>query len=112
MARGVMTTAVQETAIKMLGKELNKVEVRLMPYIMVNLMDNTPLNRSSLNHEDREVLKDWENRGWITKEGADVKVSAEFYLAMTTILMFSYCSEYIFDYEAVAPKMLQKLMEK
>lgn len=101
MARGVLTEKTKQIAQLKMGREITVDELRLMPYLMTKLMDNSYLIRDHIYPQDRVVLEKWVKEGRISFEGSYFNslpvVTSEFYDAITAILKFGYCEDVIKD---------------
>lgn len=100
MARGVLTSDVCKVSVERLGYEISMRELRLMPYLMLKLLDNEGFRREHINNEEREILKKWQKEGYISisrtmQYGKLVRCSTHFYDAISAILKVGYCSDMI-----------------
>ena len=95
MARGILTDEVKAVSKKKLGYEISQAELRLMPYTMLQLMDNEPLRRRALTDNDYTVIEKWEKEGFMEREIGKFTVTKKFYRAMAEILLVGYCSDFI-----------------
>jgi hypothetical protein len=92
MARGVLTEKVKQIANKY-NWDITLVELRLLPYIMLHLIDNDKINPQSLNKEELDTLKQWLLNNKIKIEDFKVKVTPEFYDIMVELLKYGYCED-------------------
>lgn len=53
----------KDNYIKIVHKELDVKALRLAPYVLVNAMDHTPLKRQYIDEQEKEIIKDWQNKG-------------------------------------------------
>lgn len=101
MARGILTEKTKQIARLKMGRDITVDELRLMPYLMTKLMDNSYLVRDHIYPQDRVALEKWVEEGRISFEGSFFNslpvVTSEFYDAITAILKFGYCEDVIKD---------------
>lgn len=93
MARGVLTEEVV-SLMKSLDFEGTKDELRLMPYLMVKLLDNETLK--NISQQERELLFDWKSRGWVLEHSRSSDkfiVTEDFLDRVYKILKVGYCSD-------------------
>lgn len=89
--RGILTEAVQAVAVESLGREITSAELRLMPYLHYQLMNNRRIDINRINNIERGILSEWRNNGWIEGgAGSDLYCTHEFWKAMNDILFVSY----------------------
>ena len=87
--RGALTRRVADKSKEMLGREITLTELRLMPYIQYELMNNRRVSVDRMNGDEISVLNDWLLAGWLT-ELSPLKTSKKFYDAMCEILYLAY----------------------
>ena len=95
MARGRITVKVQELAKKLLGRDITVAELRLMPYVMLKLMDNHNVDPQHINGDERKVFAVWKEKNYIDNMSTSLSVSSEFYDIMVQILKVGYCEDMI-----------------
>lgn len=65
--RGVLTQEIKDKSKELLGYEIEKHQLRLLPYIQYRLLNNKNLDPSHLNFpDDFLALSDWAKEGHIT----------------------------------------------
>lgn len=92
MARGVLTEEVM-SLMKSLDFEGTVRELRLMPYLMVKLLDNRyPSNISS---EERKILIDWKTKSWIIEDvlNESFVITENLLDRIYKVLKVGYCSD-------------------
>lgn len=77
---------------KMLGRNANKNEIRLFPYLMYCLMDQY-VDRSRLARYEIDLLQDYQNKGLLIKQGADIGATKEFWDFINEIVYDRYVCE-------------------
>ena len=97
MARGSLTDKVKELSKELFGYEFTVTELRMLPYMMHCLLDNSNIDHQHINAEERAILMGWQKNGWIERPSAAFAVSGEFYDKMCKMLKVGYCSEVLID---------------
>lgn len=100
--RGQLTDRIKTKSAELLGYEISQVELRLMPYIQYQLVNDQKLKPESLNKQEREILAKWVNMGYILdgvsectgrpmmSEGAKLTVTKRFWDSILEILWLGY----------------------
>jgi hypothetical protein len=93
--RGKLTDEIKALAVKLLGREITQVELRLMAYIQYGWMNSIPASREKINREENKIINQWEGEGRV-ELGSDLKgrrvyPTKEFYDAVSEILWLGYC---------------------
>ena len=90
-ARGVLTKEVKKLSKVLMGYEINKVELRLMPYLQYVVMNSAEM--ANINKEEYDVLRDWRDKGWVSGTLSDFKISEDFWGIINKILWLSYVNK-------------------
>ena len=90
MSRGNLTEDVQEAARATLGRKISLRELRLIPYAIDCLLNDRNIYPGHINAEERDILREWREEGWISGGASDFQVTREFYLAACEILWNGY----------------------
>lgn len=77
---------------QMLGRDANKNEIRFFPYLMHCLMDQY-VDRNKLNEHELDLLHDYQNKGLLVKQGADIGSTKEFWDFISEIVYDRYVCE-------------------
>ena len=77
---------------QMLGRDANKNEIRFFPYLMHCLMDQY-VDRNKLNEHELDLLHDYQNKGVLVKQGADIGSTKEFWDFISEIVYDRYVCE-------------------
>lgn len=96
MPRGQLNEEVANLIAKRLGMKVEDVtvrHVRLMPYLMSRILDNSNIDPIRINGDERQILIDWQNRGFLHSPTTGLKVTSEFYDHLCAILKVSYASD-------------------
>lgn len=88
MPRGVLTPEIQEKAVAFFGREITQRELRLIPYLLHCLMNDSNVERSRVNAEEKQILSDWEKQGYI--QHFPFKISKRFYDFANELMFISY----------------------
>lgn len=94
--RGALTDEVKKEMIKW-GFDGTERELRLMPYIMCCLLDNTNIDPRRVNEDERRILISWKEKGWLSGISVDFAVSSYFEKAIHEILKIGYMSDVIYE---------------
>lgn len=88
--RGQLTSQIIAKGRELLGKEINQCELRLMPYVQHCLINGQNIAPNKVNAEERALLSDWRERGWIRGGASDLEATEEFWHAMHDLLWLGY----------------------
>ncbi len=91
--RGVINNHTQEISKKMIGREINQKELRLLPYIQYTLMNSHHLDIAKINQEEREILSKWRKEGFMEGGASEMSITKEFWDFMNEVLFYSYVLE-------------------
>lgn len=94
MSRGKLTDKVKEVMQKE-GFEGTVRELRLLPYIMVRLLDNRNLDPSVISSEEREILCKWKEEGKLSGITSNFGVTEDFLDKMIKVLKVGYLEDMI-----------------
>lgn len=96
--RGAVTPAIQAKAKQLLGlDELTKAEFRLMPYVQYVMVNEQKIKPQLVNAEEREILQQWRERGWIEGGMSGLAITREFWDAILELIWMGYVA-YDADY--------------
>ncbi len=92
MGRGALTDKAQEIAKEFLGREITKRELRLIPYIHHQLLNEQKIEPDCINREERDVLIEWDKEGYIGwhMSGHRLIIKKKFWDFMCEILFTTY----------------------
>ena len=93
--RGHLTDAVQAKATELLGRPITVCELRLMPYIQYQMMNDQRLDPRKCNQDDRDVLETWRKEHHIEGGASGLAITKAFWDAINEVLWLSYvaCEE-------------------
>lgn len=87
--RGALTERAKKMTKKLFGYEFNKTELRLIPYVCHVALNSQKIEQDRVNDEDREILKQWEESGWIQVKPF-VQVTQAVWLKFQQVLWLTY----------------------
>lgn len=90
MKRGMLNDEVQPSARFYLDREINQVELRLIPFIHYCSINGGLLDYRKINAEELAYLGIWEQEDLVTLHGDMVYVSRKFWDMANQILWDSY----------------------
>ena len=88
--RGQLTDRIKKKSKELFGYEINKTELRLMPYIQYVMTNNQKIDTNYINSEEREILSKWREAGYIEGGASGLKITEEFWNIICAIIMLGY----------------------
>ena len=99
--RGMLTPRIKQRSLELLGYEISRTELRLLPYIQYTLVNNQRIKPEHVNDDDREILAAYVEKGFITggvtpkgrpmrSKGETLSVTKEFWSNMLEIIWLGY----------------------
>ena len=92
-ARGVLTKEVQEIAKKNIGREIDRTELRLIPYIQYLMVNEQRLDISKLKQDERVILRKWKDAELIDGGATGLSITEDFWNFMCEVLFQSYVKQ-------------------
>jgi len=104
--RGQLTDRIKVKSTELLGYEISQKELRLMPYMQYQLVNEQRIKPEHLNEDEREILAKWVSKGYIIdgitghkgrpmmSEGVKLKVTKHFWDSIIEILWLGYVDLY------------------
>ena len=89
--RGQLTEEIKAKAVELIGREINQVELRLMPYLMHCAMDRANIDPRRIAQHEREALSKWQQEGFIDSPSADFTMTPEFWNVCCALAWVGYC---------------------
>ena len=77
---------------KMVGRNANIAEIRLFPYLVYSLLDQE-IDRAKLSEEERELIKDYVQKGLMHKRSRTIGCTKEFWDFITEVTYDRYVLE-------------------
>jgi len=90
MGRGELTDEVQKMAIACLGREISLIELRLMPYIQYQMINEQRIDPQRINQEERGALSKWREEGYIDGGASGLSITKKFWDSINQILFIAY----------------------
>lgn len=89
--RGCLTKEIKEKAEKYLGREFTVTELRLYPYIQYCVMNGGYIERSKINAEERDILRNLESeKNLIRGFSGQIYPTREFWMFLNDIMADTY----------------------
>ncbi len=88
--RGVLTDKVNNIAKTMIGREISRTELRLIPYIQYVMVNEQKLDIAKIKSDEREILSKWRTEGFIEGGASGLAITKEFWNFMCEILFEAY----------------------
>lgn len=88
--RGQLTDRIKAKSKELLGYEMNVTELRLMPYIQYQMMNEQRIDPWKVNEEDRKILQKWREAGHIEGGASGLGITKEFWDIINEILFLGY----------------------
>ncbi len=74
----------------MMGYELDQTELRLIPYVQYEMVNNQHLDINKISGAEREILKKWRDAGHLTGGASQMNITKEFWEYLCAILFLAY----------------------
>lgn len=88
--RGNVTARIKTKSKELLGYELDKIELRLMAYVMYVMVNDQKLDQSVVNLDDRRVLGKWKKAGHVNGGISGMQITKEFWDIICQIVFLGY----------------------
>lgn len=93
-SRGQVTERVKSLSKKLLGYEIEKTELCLLPYIMVTMMDEQRIKPEKINQEERAILAKWRAAGHIEGGASGLAITKGFWGICSELVFLSYVDRF------------------
>ena len=93
-SRGQLTERVKLLSKKLLGYEIEETELRLMPYIIVTMMDEQRIKPERINQEERAILAKWRAAGHIEGGASGLAITHEFWKICSELVFMAYVDRF------------------
>jgi len=90
MARGILSEQVKTRSKQLFGYKINQLELRLMPYIQYQMMNEQRLDPNKISPDERDVLAKWREAGYITGGAGGLSITREFWDIINDICFIAY----------------------
>ena len=77
-------------AKEFLGEEMTVRQLRMIPYIQYCLTNNQNIDPNKINADERAVLMDWQEKGYLERPSTALAVTKAFWDFMNEVLWVSY----------------------
>ena len=88
--RGQLTDEIQKLSQELLGIELTQRELRLIPYLQYQMMNEQVIDPRRINGEERQILSKWREAGFILGGASGLEMTKQFWDAINQILWLAY----------------------
>lgn len=103
--RGQLTDRVLDLSRELLGREITRTELRLLPYLQFTMMNSQRIDPIKIDGDEMKVLSLWAEEGHLLdgvtscgrpkiSEGEKIVITEEFWSIMNEILFLSYVDLY------------------
>lgn len=77
---------------QMFGRDTSVLELRFLPFLMYSLTDQY-MERGKIRSGERELLNEYQSKGFIIKEGIGIGCTKEFWNFISSVVYDSYVQE-------------------
>ena len=91
--RGVLTEEVQRIANTHIGRDIDKTELRLIPYVQYVMTNDQKLDIRKINQDERKILRKWKDAKLVEGGAVGLSITKEFWDFMCEILFQSYVKQ-------------------
>ena len=88
--RGVLSKKTNKIAKKMIGREISRKELRLIPYIQYVMVNEQKIKIEHIDPEERIILRKWKEEGFIEGGASGLSITKDFWDFMCEILFEAY----------------------
>ena len=88
--RGQLTDRIREKSKELLGYEITQQELRLMPYLQYQMVNEQRINPNSINTDERKLLSKWRELGYIEGGAIGLGITKEFWNIITELIFLGY----------------------
>jgi hypothetical protein len=88
--RGKLTDRIKAKSLELLGYEITQEELRLMPYIQYQMMNEQRIDPAKISSSERRVLRSWKEKEYIEGGASGLSITKEFWDAINQILWLGY----------------------
>ena len=88
--RGQLTDRIRSKSKELLGYEMDRVELRLMPYILTVMINDQRIEPRKVNGEERTILSKWRKAGHIEGGAGGLVITEEFWNILCEIVRLGY----------------------
>ena len=88
--RGQLARRIKEKSQELLGYEICRRELRLMPYIIDVMMNNQRIEPNKVNSEERAIISKWREAGHIEGGAGGLCITQGFWNILCEIVRLGY----------------------
>lgn len=88
--RGQLTGRVKEKSKELLGYEITQQELRLMPYLQYQMVNEQRISPNSINGDERKLLFNWRELGYIEGGASGLGMTKEFWDTISELIFLGY----------------------
>lgn len=88
--RGQLTDRIKKRSFELLGYEIDRTELRLMPYIMYVMQNEQRIDIPKVNQADREILSKWRKAEHMEGGASGLSITKEFWDILCEITFLGY----------------------
>lgn len=88
--RGQLTERIKQKSLELLGYEIDQTELRLMPYIQYEMVNNRRIEPNKINADERKILGKWRTAGHIEGGASGLGITKEFWDIINEIIFLGY----------------------
>ena len=88
--RGQLTDRIREKSKELLGYEITQQELRLMPYLQYQMVNEQRINPNSIHIEERKLLSKWRELGYIEEGASGLGMTKEFWNIISELIFLGY----------------------
>jgi hypothetical protein len=92
IGRGKLTNEIKAVSKKLLGYEINQKQLRLMPYIQYQMMNEQRIDPNKIETEERKILSEWREAGHIEGGALGLSITKHFWNIINEILWLGYAA--------------------
>ena len=89
-ARGQLTQQIKDRSKELMGYEINRTELRLMPYVLTVMMNMQRIDPRMVNKDDRDIMAKWKKAKYIEGGAGGLNICKEFWNIICEIVMMGY----------------------
>ena len=93
VGRGVLTVEIQRIANEYIGRDIDKTELHLIPYVQFVMVNEQKIEIEKINQDERKILRKWKNAGLIEGGASGLSVTKDFWDFACEILYQSYVKQ-------------------
>lgn len=89
-SRGKLTGRIKALSMKLLGREIDQDELRLMPYLQYVMVNEQIIDHRKLKPVEETILSKWIDAGFLEEDFGSMKISKKFWDAVCEIVYLGY----------------------